>query len=424
MVARGLVIFSYRLMTANAVESDQDARALAIADATPQLTEQARDWRIFLEGAYDVFSKPDVNGAFQSSRLSLDIHYDGSLTPDWRLVMADRVDADFPKQETQENDINTLKDAYLSWQVRQSTILDLGRINVRNGVAFGYNPTDYFGVEAVRSVVSIDPESLRDNRQGSVMFRQQSLWSTGSVTTLYSPKISDHANNGGFDPDWGATNNEARWLVAISQKIGSTTNPQLLFYKEESSPLQIGFNLSSVIGDFVVAYVEWSGGRSDSLLSQALARQAMPHADDTEFRSHLSTGVTFTTAKKLIFTLELEYNGSGLNKAAWRNLMGGSFDNTYLLYRNWLQLALEPPTKEAAFFYATWQDVAINHLDLAAMERIDAVDHSRLSWLEWRYHLTHIELALQWQVNTGQSLSDYGALPQRRNWQGILRYYF
>jgi hypothetical protein len=182
--------------------------------------------------------------------------------------------------------------------------------------------------------------------------------------------------------------------------------------------------LSSVIGDFVVAYVEWSGGRSDSLLSQALARQAMPHADDTEFRSHLSTGVTFTTAKKLIFTLELEYNGSGLNKAAWRNLMGGSFDNTYLLYRNWLQLALEPPTKEAAFFYATWQDVAINHLDLAAMERIDAVDHSRLSWLEWRYHLTHIELALQWQVNTGQSLSDYGALPQRRNWQGILRYYF
>ena len=46
-----------------------------------------------------------------------------------------------------------------------------GRINVRNGAALGYNPTDFFRSGALRSVVSIDPNSLRENRLGTVMLR-------------------------------------------------------------------------------------------------------------------------------------------------------------------------------------------------------------------------------------------------------------
>ncbi len=75
-------------------------------------------------------------------------------------------------------------------------------------------------------------------------------------------------------------------------------------------------------------------------------------------------------------------------------------------------------------FYGTWQDALINHLDLSAMERFDADDYSRLSWLEARYHMEHAEFALQWQRNSGPVVSDYGAAPQIQSWQAVVRYYF
>ena len=80
-------------------------------------------------------------------------------------------------------------------------------------------------------------------------------------------------------------------------------------------PAQVGFNLNGLLNDATVAYVEWSGGRSRSLLSQALNS-----ADDTSFRNRLATGMTYTTSDKLSLTLEYEYNGAGLDQAAWENL--------------------------------------------------------------------------------------------------------
>ncbi|HEY6924892.1 MAG TPA: hypothetical protein VI653_15565, partial [Steroidobacteraceae bacterium] len=54
-------------------------------------------------------------------------------------------DLSFP---THENLINDLREAYLSWQPWDHTYLDLGRINLKNGVALGYNPTDFFRTRA------------------------------------------------------------------------------------------------------------------------------------------------------------------------------------------------------------------------------------------------------------------------------------
>jgi hypothetical protein len=40
-------------------------------------------------------------------------------------------------------------------------------------------------------------------------------------------------------------------------------------------------------------------------------------------------------------------------------------------------------------------------LDLAAFAYYDCLDSSRQSWVEVRYHWTKLDLALQWQVNSG-----------------------
>ncbi|CAG4884646.1 conserved exported protein of unknown function [Georgfuchsia toluolica] len=417
LVSLGLLAFN------SALAGDQDVDALLLADTAPAAVESASNWKTFVEGAFGGFTRRDGNQTRHDQRLSLDVQYDNSFAPGWRAVFADRLDMNWPAQVNDENSINTVKEAYLSWQARPDAILDLGRINVRYGVATGYNPTDYFRGGALRSIVSVDPASLKENRQGSVMLHGQSLWDGGSVTALYSPELSDRTSSNAFNPDWGATNNQNRWLVAISQKISDDINPQFLIYQEEKLPLQFGLNLTVLVSDATVIYFEWSGGHSPSLLTQALNQATLATSHDSQFRNRVSAGLTYTMSNKISLTAELEYNGGGLDKANWKALGRGS-PLIYGQYRNWLQIVQEPPTKQAVFFYGRWQDALINHLDLSAMEHFDAVDSSRLYWLEARYHLEHAEFAVQWQRYSGGLFSDYGAAPKSQSWQALLRYYF
>ena len=411
------------LASASALADDQDDAALLLADKAPPAVEQARNWQAFAEGAYGGATPRDDHTTQQNHRLSFDLQYDNAFTPGWRAVFADRLDLDWPPKVNNQHSINTIKEAYISWQARSNMIVDFGRINVRNGVAAGYSPTDYFRAGALRSIVSVDPGSLKVNRQGSVMLRGQTLWETGSVTAIFSPKLADQSNHDAFNPDWGATNNRNRWLIAASQKINDDINPQFLLYQEAGSAPQFGVNLTGLINDSTVAYAEWSGGRSSSLLTQAFNRQGLPHTDDSVFRNRLATGVTFSTSNKISLTAELEYNGGGQDQDAWDAIGRGS-SAIYGIYRNWLQIVQDAPTKKRIFLFGKWQDALINHLDMSAIDYFDVVDYSRLSWVEARYHWQHDELAVQWQRYSGRALSDFGAASQIKSWQLVLRHYF
>lgn len=400
-----------------------DLQALQLADQTATTSETPSNWRVFGEGSLGGAILRADDSFQPDQRLSFDAQYDNTFAPGWRAVFSDRLDADNPPQVPANHVINTVKESYLSWQAAPDLLFDFGRINERNGVALGYNPTDYFKTDAVRSVVSVDPNSLKENRQGSVMLRMQKLSDLGSVTLLFSPKINDDVSNASFNPDFGATNNDNRWLLSISPKIAEGFNPKLLIFKSDQLPTQFGLNLTDLISDAAVIYVEWSGGRSPSLLAQSLQQQGLPVDSDSAFRNRLASGLTYTTENKISLTAELDYNGAGLNQHQWNALWTEPLP-IYGLYRQWLQVVQESPTKPAAFFYGTWQDAGINHLDFSAMERLDLDDSSRLSWLEARYHLTHTEFALQWQLNSGSRLSEYGASAQVQTWALVGRYYF
>ncbi|WP_292937055.1 hypothetical protein [Noviherbaspirillum sp.] len=412
-------ILAIGLLTAagTVLAADADEDALRLADEAPAAVERARDWQWFVEGAFGQ-SALRSGGTVDNQRLSIDVQLDKALAPGWRAVFADRLDLNWHDQPTRQNGINTLKEAYVSWQARDDQLFDFGRINARYGVATGYNPTDYFRAGATRFVVSADPASLKKNRMGSVMLRTQSLWESGSLTALYSPKLATRPNEASLNPDIGATNNQHRWLIAASHKLSDNIEPQWLLYDEEHKAPQLGFNLAMLVNDATVSYLEWSGGRSRSLLSQALNG-----ADDSAFRSRLSTGLTYTTSNKLSLTLEYQYNGAGLSKAEWDALPRTS-PLAYLRYRQALQDWQDMPTRQAVFFYGAWQDVMISHFDLNAMLRFNVADHSRLSWLEARYRWDRAEAALQWQMNSGERASEFGAVPQQRAVQAVLRYFF
>ncbi|MBE0622051.1 MAG: hypothetical protein IH605_15775 [Burkholderiales bacterium] len=351
-------------------------------------------------------------------RLSLDVRFDQTFAPGWRAVFADRLDLNRSDGVSGNQDINTLKEAYVSWQPQPDRIADLGRINVRNGVALGYNPTDYFRAGALRSVVSLDPESLRENRLGSAMLRGQALWKSGSLTAIYSPKLADAPSTAPFSADLGATNRRERWQLALSEKLSAALNPQWLLSGGDGQSPQLGLNVTALPNDATVVYFEWSGGRAPSLAAQAQMSEG-----DTAFRSRLATGLTYTTANNISLTAEYEYNGAALDQGGWDALRRGP-PALYGLYRGYVGNLQDPATKNQVFLRALWQDALMKHLDLTAMVRYDAADHSRLQWLEARYHWTRVDLALQTQLNNGDARSNYGASRDRRIWQLSARYFF
>ncbi len=65
--------------------------------------------------------------------------------------------------------INDFREGYLSWEALDRTYLDAGRINLKSGVAVGFNPTDFFKTRAVVEPLSVDPTVLREDRLGTVM---------------------------------------------------------------------------------------------------------------------------------------------------------------------------------------------------------------------------------------------------------------
>ncbi len=400
-----------------AFAADDDAAALSLADQTAKTTQAASDWRAFVEAAA---SRSALRGGSieHDANLFLGVRYDTTFAPGWRAIFADLLDARWQEHPSRQKTLNTVIDAYVSWQMGPDAIIDAGRINTHNGVAFGYNPTDYFRANAVRSVISIDPASLRENRLGSVMIQSQALWAEGALTALYSPKLADQPSNAAFSPDFGATNFRDRWLLAASYALSKQLHPQLLIYGEAGQSPQIGLNLTTLVNDATVAYVEYSGGRSSRLIAQV----HMP-ASASAFRSRLAAGATYTTASNLSLTIEYEYNGAGLDRAAWNALRSESpaADAQYRILAAELQ---ELPTKQRVFANARWQDAMINHLDLAAFAYYDPLDSSRQFWVEASYHWTKLDIALQWQVNSGAPGSEYGALPARQTWQALLKYFF
>jgi hypothetical protein len=395
-----------------------DLDALQLADKAPTSVEKPSNWHIFTEGELGTVDQRYGLPTLHTERWSLDAQYDKVLAPGWRVLLSDRLDITSQDKFSHHDTINTLKESYLSWQASDDQIVDLGRINVRNGVATGYNPTDYFRSYALRSVTSVDPISLKKNRLGSVMLRGQKLWDGGSLTALYSPNLESQPSTASFNADLGATNHDDRWLLSTTKKLSDNLSPQWMIFGQAHHAPQFGANLTGVLNDSTVAFAEWSGGRSRSLRYQALGT-----SDDYAFRSRLATGLTYTTTNKITLTLEYDYNGAGLDRQDWEALRRGS-PLAYAQYRVYAQNIQDPVTKQSLFFFGTWQDAMINHLDISAMERFNHADHSRMSWLEGRYHWDHVDLALQWQLNSGDAGSEFGAAIQKRVVQLVGTYFF
>ena len=397
-------------------EPPDDAGALSLADQAAPAAQKARDWQVFVEGASARDSmRLGADSHATRGRASLDARYDATIAPGLRAVLSDRLDLGRSSVLPRESNVNTLREVYFSWQVRTDAIADIGRINLRYGAAFGYNPTDFFKAGALRSIVSPDPISLRENRQGTIVVQGQKLWSDGSMSAVFSPKLGGRPDDSTFSLDPGATNFRNRWLLSGTHKFTDQLSPQFLLYGGGDTPVQAGLNVSGLVNTSTVAYLESSIGRGRSLIAQSLGLQAERH-----LQSRTAVGLTYTTAFNLSLTAEAEYSSAAPNQRQWNHYYANDPANALRLLETSLNQQ-ELPVRQALFLYAGWRNLFVHDLDLSAFVRRDGETRSREQWIETRYHWKGSEVALRWQQYVGGATSLYGSVPQSRRIEALLR---
>jgi hypothetical protein len=342
----------------------------------------------------------------------------------------------FPSHENLSND---LREAYLSWEPRERLFLDVGRINLKSGVALGFNPTDFFKTRAVVEPLSVDPVVLREDRLGTLMLRAERVWDGGSLTAAYAPAVAADSpiytsyNLPSFDPMLGRTNAHDRWLLKGSFDVAAGVSPELLAYAS-AGRVRFGANLAENVGQSVVTYLEWSGGRQGTASGDALAfgrltgtlpaaaAAVLPGLAPVGFRNQLAVGASYTTAlPRITFNLELHYDEAGFSGTDWdqwfrsgSGAAAGSPLAAALWYiRSYANDQQQLISRRFAFLRMDWVDALVPKLEVTGFVDTDLTDGSTRLQLGADYYLSdHWTVGALALIDAGGRRSDYGSLPQ------------
>lgn len=402
-------LFAVALMAANrAIADDADALVLESAPVV-KANDVATQRQLHLEGAFGNTRQRFGLGRATSRRISIDYSENFMVADGWRLTLSDRLDYMTPEDSSGNSTINSIREAYVLWRAESGAhTAEFGRINLRLGPAYGYNPTDYFRAGSLRTLTSVDPLALRRNRMGTVMFRFQRLWQDGSASVAVAPKLRDEPSDASFSADLGSTNRSNRALASWSATISEGISGQAHLYGEQGVGAQVGTSLTALLSKSVVAHLELSHGKGEMSLGVASAPVVT--------RNRSSTGLTYTLPSNLAVTAEYEYNGFAKDRTAWHL----SSPPALVDYLNAAQDRQDIAGRRAWLLYATQNNFGTKNLDLTGLLRVNAMDNSRLAWLELRYHWSKADLAAQLTWSRGGSLSEYGLLPMKQSAQLLL----
>lgn len=416
------------------------------SQSAPQVTASRAGRNIYLENALTAASlRSRLPVAAPPSydwqeRLLLDVRDNWAVGKTGRLYFSDRLnlraesDLTFPSRESVVNDF---REAYMEWRLPAQTYLAFGRINLKSGIALGYNPTDYFKARTVSEALSADPTVLREDRLGTVMLRAQHIWRGGSVTLAFAPRlrhrspIYPNTELPSFDPALGRTNSDNRFLVKSTIDLSSDLSPEVLVYHDDHGT-RLGLDLSMTLGQSVVAYLEESVARRRDLIAEALdfgratgalpadAPDAPPPARGSSLKNELAVGASYTTASRVTWNLEYHLNQAGFTSEDWSRWFAiGSAPGTppaiasELWYiRGYAQDQQERSTEQSAFMRADWTDAFGLNLELSGFVNVDLRDGSGQAQGEAEYYLSNAwTVGLLAAGDFGSPRSDFGSLP-------------
>lgn len=438
------------LIWGGAVKADQDTDLdliPAAASATAPAESRIPGGRVYLEDVVTEVADssrlavplPPPPGYLWQERLLLDVRTQHPLGERAELHLSDRLnirDEDDLRFPNHEDVIVDFREAYVSWRPSDHWYLDAGRINLKSGIALGYNPTDFFKTRSVAEPLSQDPSVLREDRLGTLMLRGQYIWDGGSLTFAYAPELhrpsAIYTNDDlpSFNPMFDRTNAANRWLIKGGVDFGDDVSPEFLLYRE-AGETHWGANLSMGLGQSAVGYLEWSGAERPDLITQAVdygrATGSLPASapaplstgGNQTFKSELAVGLSYTTAINITFNVEYLVNQAGFSRADWDHwfTVGAHavpqspvLDALWYL-RGYARDQQQLNTRQAYFVRADWVDAFDVKLELTAFALADAYDHSGIAQLSANYYVSDT-----WTVGAlgvkyfGPRRSDFGSL--------------
>jgi hypothetical protein len=424
-----------------------EAAGQAPAAASPAAAVDPRQ-RIFLENATTGWTRrgglavppPGQPPPDWQERLFLDARSEWRLADTLGLTYSGRLNL------TAESDVPTpshgdvrhdFREGFVSWEPLARDYLELGRVNLKSGVASGYNPTDFFKTRAVVDRISQDPAALRENRLGTAMLLGQTIREGGSLSLAYAPALYRPSALyptvlPSFDPMLDRTNAHDRVLIKGSASLPGDLDPELLLY-HEGTRTRVGGNLAHAVGQSAVGYVEWAGGARASLIEEALgygrqtgslpaaAPSPLPGDPRASFRNDVAVGASYATENRITFNLEYHYHEAGFSGRDWRNwfAVGAAHPNLLAVagplwfIRSYALDQQEPVGRHSAFLRADWVDAFIPQLELTGFVDIDLYDGSSLVQLTADYYLSNAwTIGAQAAANLGDVRSERGSLPQ------------
>ena len=368
------------------------------------------------ELARDQFDRRFASGSIPSwqNRVALDFRHEWSLGG-WKLGLSDRLEQVGASDGDETR--NALREAYASKAIGSAGFLDAGRINWRNGVGIGFNPTDFLKRGALVAQTTQNPQALRENRLGTVMLRAQAVSMLGSAQLALIPDLADTASTSATAPAWDRTNSARAALLKFAPNTGGRTSLDVLGYARAGERPRLGMNASRLIGDAWVAHAEWVGAVARPLAGPGEAPR------DERWTNALTAGVTWTTPAGIVLALERQYSGDALTPDRWSNWQAvlsspraAQFGTQYGAMRSMRASDQAPLTRDAWFARAAWDDAfGVRGIDLVAITRVNADDHSRLWQGEAHWHVSDRH-SVQVIVGgyAGGPTSEYGSAAIRR----------
>ena len=458
-IGRALLLLALAWSGTVVAQSDSDLALIPPdSQAPPKISPGRAERDLYLENALTGLSlRDDLPVAALPSydwqeRFLLDVR--DAWKGGWgRLVFSDRLnlraesDLTFPGRE---NVVNDLREAYMEWPLADQTYLALGRINLKSGIALGYNPTDYFKARTVSEPLSADPTVLREDRLGTVMIRLQRISRAGSITLAFAPRLQrpspiySNTELPSLNPMLGRTNPENRLLLKASIDLSPDMSPELLIY-HDSHATRAGLDLSMTLGQSVVAYLEESVARRRDLIAEAVdfgrATGALPAGVPDEpppspgssLKNELAVGASYTTSNRITWNLEYHLNQAGFTSRDWNRWFeigsapGGSPAGADELWyiRGYALDQQQQSTEQAVFLRADWTDAFGLNLELSGFMNVDLRDGSGQAQGQADYYLSNAwTVGLLAAGDFGSPRSDFGSLPAAYSILLSLRRYF
>ncbi|EGI75762.1 hypothetical protein [Hylemonella gracilis] len=360
----------------------------------------------------------EAGEAERLGRAVLDFRREWPVGDGERWVVSDRLEAVEYQGAADRMDgtrRNALRELYFSAQAMPSWYVDAGRINLRQGVGLGYNPSDYLRENAVVMRSSQNPAALRENRLGAVMVRAQWLHDEGSAQLAVLPQLSDADR---FDDDTWAlglerTNRQGAALLRLSPRTGERLAVDFTAFARDGDAPQMGSNLSWTATDALLLQLEWSGGRRAPLPTV----NAGTTAADERWFNRLAAGASWSSPWGPVLSLEQHYAGDALSEAewsAWRTATRPAAGRLGALRQD-LQERQDLLTRRYGFARLGWdRALDLANLDLSAFVRRNTADGSAFWQAEAVWHASERwDLGLQHTRSTGADDSEFGAAPVR-----------